>query len=101
MVLGNISVGKSTLIKCLISGKTMRGVEVKRTHRFDSHDDSDKFVLPIENENAMLQMDFFDVAGENSSYDLVCQFAPSTNLVIICYSISSKGSFDGVDEWLE
>ena len=28
MVVGNIAVGKSSLIKCLVSGKTMRGVDI-------------------------------------------------------------------------
>ena len=87
MVVGNISVGKSTLIKCLISGKTMRGIEISRTHRFDVQD---RFSLPLPKKNAVLNMDFFDVAGENSATDLVRQFAPMTNLVIICYAINSK-----------
>ena len=90
MVVGNISVGKSTLIKCLISGKRMRGVDVTRTHRFDLHDQQDRFSLPLPQKNAVLNIDFFDVAGENSANDLVRQFAPMTNLVIICYAINSR-----------
>ena len=64
MVVGNIAVGKSTLIKCLVSGKSMRGVEVQRTLNFEM---SDSYTIELKDEKAALTINFNDVAGTNAA----------------------------------
>ena len=83
MVVGNIAVGKSTLIKCLVSNKSMRGVEVQRTLNFEM---SDSYTIELKDEQAALTINFNDVAGTNAATQLIAQFAPRSNMIIICYS---------------
>ena len=64
MVVGNIAVGKSTLIKCLVSGKSMRGIEVPRTINFEM---SDSYTIDLPEEKAVLTINFNDVAGTNAA----------------------------------
>ena len=64
MVEGNIAVGKSTLIKCLVSGKSMRGIEVPRTLNFEM---SDSYTIDLPDQNARLTINFNDVAGTNAA----------------------------------
>ena len=65
MVVGNLSVGKSCLIRCLTSGQSMRGVDIPVTLRFDE----DTKELNFDNETVKIK--FIDVAGVNSAVDLI------------------------------
>ena len=98
MVVGNIAVGKSTLIKCLVSGKSMRGIEVPMTIQFES---DDNYTINLPEQNAKLTINFSDVTGSNSAPLLITQFVPMSNMIIVCYSTNNSKSFADLDDWLD
>ena len=64
MVIGNISVGKTTLIKCLVNGKSMKGVDIQRTVTYDV---GEAYTIDLPDMNAKLTIKFHDVAGVNGA----------------------------------
>ena len=67
MVVGNLAVGKSSLIRCLVQGRSMKGVDIGKTERFDE----DSITLAVPNKNCDVKIRFIDVAGDNSAVELI------------------------------
>ena len=67
MVVGNLAVGKSSLIRCLVQGRSMKGVEMRKTERFDE----DSITLSVPNKFYDVKIRFIDVAGDNSATELI------------------------------
>ena len=48
-----------------------------------------------------LQLNIWDAAGDASVHNLAHLFLRDTQVGVLCYSITSKKSFDMLDEWLD
>lgn len=71
MVVGNIAVGKTTLINCLVKREPMRDISIAPTTSFELKN----VVISLPSENAELTIKFVDVAGTNQAGVLIEQFA--------------------------
>lgn len=75
----------------------MREVSIDVTIRFDFNETT----ISLPDENAELTIKLWDVAGVNSSEDLIAEFSEHADMIIVSYSIDRKKTYDDIDDWLE
>ena len=68
----------------------MRDVGVPRTLNIET---SDHYTIDLPEINAILTINFYDLAGANANTEYMNNFAPRSNMIVICYSIESLNSF--------
>ena len=65
MVVGNIAVGKTTLINCLINGKRQNDIETMRTNAVEYKSK----IMTVD--STSLKLNFVDLAGNMTAKDLI------------------------------
>ena len=96
LIVGNVAVGKTSLIECFKTNKSRKGEEVIRTDFLEEHIIERK--NPQTGEKIILKIR--DLAGNNNAENLI-RDQPRISYIILCYSIDKKKSFQGLDDWLE
>ena len=95
--MGEAKVGKTSIIQTFMQGQS-------QTDNAPTSIVSD-FCKRIEvNEGGrsqQLQLNIWDAAGDASVHNLAHLFLRDTQVGVLCYSITSKKSFDKLDEWLD
>ena len=58
-------------------------------------------VKQINRENTVLTLQFWDVSGLAQLRPLICSYFHYTNVVVLVYDVSSRGSFNSTDSWVK
>ena len=95
LIIGDIAVGKTSLIKCFVSQNTQRTGNTRATIGCEIHERE----LQLGDER--LKITVLDVAGDLNMQNLVAQYARTASLVIMAYAINNHDSFSNLDEWLD
>ena len=96
LIVGNVAVGKTSLIECFKTNKSRKGEEVRPTITLEDH--IIKRENPKTGEKIILKIR--DLAGNNNAESLI-RDQPRISYIILCYSIDKKTSYEGLDDWLE
>ena len=94
LVVGNIAVGKTTLINCLINGRRQNDIEATRTNAVEYKSK----IMRVG--QTTLKLNFVDLAGNMTAKDLI-RAQEKFSYILLCYAVNSKASYDGLDDWLE
>ena len=95
MVIGNNGIGKTSLIKCFITEQNQN----RHRNMRSEHAICTTKLLQLQKNNVTVHVK--DVAGNLSTQQLIASHMRDADAVILCYSITSKASFDDIDDWLE
>ena len=92
LIVGNVAVGKTSLIECFKTNKSRKGEEVRQTMLLEEH--------IIERKSEKIILKIRDLAGNYNAESLI-RDQPRISYIILCYSIDKKTSYEGLDDWLE
>ena len=95
LVVGNIAVGKTTLINCLLHGKKQNDVKTQRTNAVDQVSK----IMMVDRQTT-LKLNFVDLAGNMTAKDLIRQQA-KFSYILLCYAINKQSSYQQLDDWVE
>uniref|UniRef100_A0A7S2RY27 Uncharacterized protein n=1 Tax=Mucochytrium quahogii TaxID=96639 RepID=A0A7S2RY27_9STRA len=93
ILLGNGSVGKSSIVQRF----TNDGFEriYKQTVGLDFFE---KTIQPRDNVSVKLQL--WDIGGQSISSDMLDKYIYAANIILLCYDVTDRNSFNDVQDWL-
>lgn len=96
--MGDRSVGKTSIIKTFMDGRSQVEETVIRTPMMS---DFCKIInVEVKGTIHRIKLNIWDAAGDNDVHNLAHLFVRDVNVGILCYGINSKNSFDNLDEWI-
>ena len=91
MLIGNASVGKSTLINKLLKQESSE----KSTIGFDLRN------VNIKVKDKICKLEIWDTCGQENYRSLMTKFYKNSSLMILVYAINNRKSYDELDYWKE
>ena len=91
MLIGDASVGKSTLINKLLKQESSE----KSTIGFDLRN------VNIKVKDKICKLEIWDTCGQENYRSLMTKFYKNSSLMILVYAINNRKSYDGLDYWFE
>lgn len=94
ILLGNGSVGKSSIVQRLVSDGFER--IYKQTVGFDCFE---RLITIKGTHSVVLQV--WDIGGQSIASTMLPQYIHGSSVIMLCYDITDSQSFDDLDEWFE
>ena len=92
LVMGDIEVGKTSIIKQLINNEFIEEYEPTKGYNFN--------LYFIKVNNIVIKCQIWDMCGAENYRPNALQLYRNANLGILVYSVTSKSSFNSVENWI-
>ena len=93
ILIGDISVGKTSIINSLLGQKF--------NEEYEPSIGVDFFSKTLKYKNKSIKLQIWDSAGQEKFKSLIPNYIRGASLVILVYDISNKKSFDNLNSWIE
>ena len=91
--IGNIAVGKTSIIKNLLGQKVME--------EYEASVGIDFFSLSKKYKGKVIKIQMWDTAGQEKYKSLIPNYVRGSSIVFLVYDIAERSSFDAVPNWIK